>query len=101
MLKTEDKNRNVIYHYKPLPEYKGGINFNGHKGCTVFLAPNARLEEGSLSIGGDNAAVFIGNARLGRATVSVYQDCTFYIGNNGYINGYGERQRIQIAEKHR
>lgn len=99
MYKTVDSENNAIYHYKPLSDYGGRISFNGHRGCTVYLAPNARLEDGSISICGDNAAVFIGNARLGRCTISLYHDCTFYIGNNGYINGYGDRQRIQIAEQ--
>lgn len=99
MFKTEDSNGNIIYHYRPLSEYGGSINFNGHKNSSIFLAPNARLEEGAISVCGDNATVFIGNGRLGRAIVSIYHDCTFYLGSNGYINGFGDKQRIQIAEK--
>lgn len=99
LFRTNACNNNIIYHYKPLSEYGGHINFNGHSGCTVFLAPHARLEEGTISIRGNNAAVFIGNARLARCTIAVYHDCTFYIGNNGYINGEGDRQVIQIAEQ--
>lgn len=99
MYKTTLKNGNIIYHSVPFEQIRHKIHFHNASHCSVFLAPKAKLQSGSIHLHSDHAAVFIGDSRLGKAQIFVYEQSCVYIGNKVYINENIEQQAIRCAPR--
>lgn len=97
MYQTQLKNGNVVISELPYELVKNNIRFHDATNCTLFLAPKANLAEGMIHVYGDNAAVFLGNTNLRRATIHAHAQCCVYIGNRVYMNGHGEPQSIRAT----
>ena len=94
MFKTQLKEGNIIYHSIPYEQIRKRIHFGNVSNCTVFIAPNARLQECDSPLEGDHAAAFIGNAQMGKAELHISEQSCVYIGDKTYLNGGTNAQFI-------
>ena len=97
MYKTQLDGGNVVYHSKPFDNLRNQIKFHNATNCTVYVAAKADLEVAVINCYGCNAAVFIGNSRLGKLEAHVYECGCLYIGDSVFINPYGGTQPLRCA----
>lgn len=97
MYKTQLKGGNTIYHSIPYEQIRKRIHFGNVSNCTVFIAPNARLQECNIHLEGNHATAFIGNAQMGKTDVHISEQSCVYIGDKTYLNGNRNDQCIRCC----
>lgn len=98
MQKFVDERGNTIYAHRPPSELNVYIETKGSKGATIYLAREVKFRGLCvIALMGENATLFVGNAKLGNTFIELYQDAVCYIGDDSTMHGSACPQRLRTA----